>query len=113
MSEPDAMFWAVATAGPAIVALSLYFFWFARLARRLRLAHPAVWEGLGRPTLAALVTLRTGWSLIAWVARQGYVRVGSSETAALGLTCRRVYFAMIGVVIWVLAVTVSGPVSMQ
>ena len=112
MNELDPMLWAVLTAGPAVLALLLYSFWFGRLTRRLMEVHPAVWAGLGRPTPAALVTVR-GMRLLAWVARQGYLALGDSETTALGITCRRVYFTMLGVVIWVLAVTVSGPVVVR
>jgi hypothetical protein len=103
------MFWSIATAVPAILAIGCYLFWFARMVRRLESAHPAVWIALGRPRARDLLRPWRGFSLLAWVSSQSYLRLRNEETIALGMACRRVYFAMLAAAVWILAVTVIAP----
>jgi hypothetical protein len=105
------MFWSIATAVPAVAAVGLYLYWFARMARRLRSAHPAVWANLGHPVASDLFKPWRGFRLLAWVSSQSYLRLKSEETIALGTMCRRVYFAMLAVAVWILAVTIVVPVE--
>jgi hypothetical protein len=109
MSESPALFWSIATAVPAILIVGFYLLWFARLARRLQSAHPAVWIGLGRPGSSDLLKPWRSFRLLAWVSSQSYLRLRNQETIALGMMCRRVYFLMLAVAVWILAVMVIGP----
>jgi hypothetical protein len=111
MTESPATFWSIVTAVPAVAAVGLYLYWFARMARRLRSAHPAVWVGLGRPAALDLLKPWSGFRLLAWVSSQSYLRLKSEETIVLGTTCRRVYFAMLAVAVWILAVAIVVPVE--
>ena len=111
MLESPAMFWSIVTAAPAISVVGFYLFWFGRMARRLQSAHPALWAGLGRPRFSDLLKPWRGFRLLAWVSSQSYLRLRDRETIALGLMCRRVYFAMLAAAVWILAVMIIGPVQ--
>jgi hypothetical protein len=112
LDAPTAEFWAIATAAPAVLALITYLFWFGRLAERLRVKHPDVWRGLGSPHPSGLFTI-AGGRLVAWVSRQGYLSLRNDESLALGSACRRVYFAVIGVVVWILCAILIGPAEFR
>jgi hypothetical protein len=112
LDAPTAQFWAIATAVPAVLALISYLFWFGRMAQRLRAKHPEVWRGLGSPRLAGLFAV-SGGRLVAWVSRQGYLSLRNDESIALGSACRRVYFAMLGVAVWILCAIIVGPSELR
>jgi len=50
-----------------------------------------------------------GGRLVAWVSRQGYLSLRNDDSIALGSACRRVYFAVIAVVVWILCAILIGP----
>jgi hypothetical protein len=100
MNETAAELLSLAGLIPALAVGALFTFYSGRLVGRLETTHRATWLELGSPSRFWLASPADWATLLPWLRHARYLTLGNDETSALGKTCRRIYFAMVAVAIW-------------
>ena len=78
-----------------VVGTLAYFVIVAKLLRRLRSDHPAVFESLGSPSLIANNTPKNSMLFLRWLWRRDYTDLGNPGTVSAASTVRIMLVALL------------------